>query len=71
MLALLAGCRTVQLEPDGRLTRRGPREIAAGQSHPVLAAHRCDRTNTGKPLTNPVPQLPVIHTANDDDTPPF
>lgn len=71
MLALLAGCRTVELEPDGRLARRGSREIAAGQRHPVLATHRCDRTNNGRELTNPVPTVPVIHTAADNESPPF
>ena len=71
MVALLAGCRTLDLQPDGRLTRRGVVEIAAGQPRPVLAVHRCDRTNSGRPLTNPIPALPVIHTAGDGDTPPF
>ena len=71
MVALLAGCRTLDLQPDGRLTRRGVVEIAAGQPRPVLAVHRCDRTNSGTPLSNPVPALPVIHTAGDGDNPPF
>lgn len=50
MVALLAGCRTVELAPDGRLHRRGVRQIAAGRRRPVLARHRCDRTNTGEPV---------------------
>ena len=71
MLALLAGCRTVELHPDGRLIRRDARQIAAGQPRPVLATHQCGRTNIGKPLTNPIPKPPAIHIGDDDDIPPF
>jgi hypothetical protein len=73
MVALLAGCRTVSLGRDGRLQRRGAREIAAGQPLPVLAIHRCDRTNTGTPLDGkpaaPLIEVPPIHEPG--DPPPF
>lgn len=71
MLALLAGCRTVALATDGRLERRGPREIQAGQPRPVLAEHRCGRTNIGKSISTRKPRYPApdIHGAGDE--PPF
>jgi hypothetical protein len=70
MVALLAGLRTVALAADGRLERRGPREIRAGQSRPVLAEHRCGRINIGKPASNrKQPAVPPIHGPGDE--PPF
>ena len=71
MVALLAGCRTFALATDGRLERRGPREIQAGQPRPVLAEHRCGRVNTGPAISTRKPKHPAPEIHGAGETPPF
>lgn len=50
LLALMAGRRTYTLDSTGRLNRRGPRQIRAGQPYRTVTQHECEWAIPGSPF---------------------